>query len=145
MTEELESHWSETLVRVRYAETDQGGVVYHSHFLVWFEVGRAELCRNHGFNYRDMERTADAFLPVTEVRVRFRNPAFYDDDILIRTRILSLRSRAIVFQYRALRASDNTLLAEGETHHIVRNAAGRARSLPAEYAELLRGLKATIP
>jgi acyl-CoA thioester hydrolase len=92
-----------------------------------------------------MERTADAFLPVTEVRVRFRNPAFYDDEILIRTRILSLRSRAIVFQYRALRASDNTLLAEGETHHIVRNAAGRARSLPVEYAELLRGLKATIP
>lgn len=145
MTEEIASSWSETHVRVRYAETDQGGVVYHSHFLVWFEVGRAELCRNHGFNYRDMERSADAYLPVTEVRVLFRNPAFYDDEIRILTRIRSLRSRAIVFEYRALRASDRTLLAEGETHHIVRNAAGRARTLPVEYAELLRGLKTVTP
>ena len=145
MCEENASGWSQTKVRVRYAETDQGGVVYHSHFLVWFEVGRAELCRNHGFNYRDMERSADAFLPVTEVRVRFRNPAFYDDEICIMTRIQALRSRAIVFGYRAIRASDNTLLAEGETHHIVRNGAGRARSLPAEYAELLRGPKPAIP
>ncbi len=136
-----EFDWSETLLRVRYAETDHGGVVYHSNYLIWFEVGRVELCRDHGFNYRDMERHEDAYLPVTEVRVRYRSPAVYDDEVKIRTRVVSVRSRAITFGYQAIRASDGTLLAEGETDHIVRNREGRARSFPVEYAERLRGKK----
>lgn len=125
-------------MRVRYAETDQAGVVYHSNYLVWFEVGRVELCRDHGFNYRDMERDADAYLPVTEVRVRYRIPARYDDVILIRTRTTEIRSRAITFAYQVHREADDTLLAEGETQHIVMNQAGRARSFPPEYAAKLR-------
>src|SRR5438132_9193972 len=111
--------WSETRLRVRYAETDQARVVYHSNYLIWFEVGRVELCRDHGFNYRDMERAADARLPVTEARVRYRQPARYDDEILVRTRIAELRSRAITFAYQVIRATDGVLLAEGETAHIV--------------------------
>ena len=133
-----EYQWSETRVRVRYAETDQAGMVYHSNYLIWFEVGRVELCRDHGFNYRDMEREADAYLPVTEAHLRYRIPAKYDDVILIRTRTRTIRSRAITFVYEVRREADNTLLAEGETQHIVMDSQGRARSFPPEYAEKLK-------
>jgi acyl-CoA thioester hydrolase len=133
--------WSETRLRVRYAETDQSGVVYHANYLVWLEVGRVELCRDYGFNYRDMEKDADAFLPVTECRMKFRNPARYDDAIIVRTRVLELRSRAISFAYEVRRASDETLLAEGETHHVVMNGQGRAKAFPPEFAEKMRGPK----
>jgi acyl-CoA thioester hydrolase len=136
---EVERHqWSETRLRVRYAETDQAAVVYHSNYLVWFEVGRVELCRDYGFNYRDMEKEADALLPVTEARVKFRVPAKYDDEIIVRTRVAELRSRAIKFAYEVVRASDGTLLAEGETHHIVMNKEGRAKAFPPKYAELMK-------
>ena len=128
-------------MRVRYAETDQAGVVYHSNYLIWFEVGRVELCRDYGFNYREMETDADAFLPVTECRVKYRLPAKYDDELIVRSRILSLRSRAISFAYEVVRAADETLLAEGETHHIVINRQGRARAFPPEFAEKMRGPK----
>jgi len=133
--------WSETRLRVRYAETDQSGVVYHANYLVWLEVGRVELCRDYGFNYRDMEKDADAFLPVTECRVKFRNPARDDDEIIVRTRVLALRSRAVSFAYEVRRASDETLLAEGETHHVVMNGQGRAKAFPPEFAEKMRGPK----
>ncbi len=137
-----ENHrWSETRLRVRYAETDQAGVVYHSNYLIWFEVGRVELCRDYGFNYRDMETEADAYLPVTEARVKYRVPAKYDDEIVIRTRVIELRSRAITFAYEVLRAGDEMLLAEGETHHIVMNGEGRAKTFPPKYAELMKGTK----
>jgi acyl-CoA thioester hydrolase len=135
------SDWNETRVRVRYAETDQAGVVYHANYLIWFEVGRVELCRAYGFNYRDMEKEADAFMPVTECRVTYRQPARYDDELRIRARVTALRSRAISFAYEVRRASDEALLAEGETHHIVINGEGRARAFPAHYAALMRGEK----
>jgi acyl-CoA thioester hydrolase len=138
MDTNVEFKWSETRLRVRYAETDQAGVVYHSNYLIWFEVGRVELCRDHGFNYRDMERDADAQLPVTEARVRYRHPARYDDEIIIRTRVSSLRSRAIAFAYQVVRATDAILLAEGETDHVVINKEGRARTFPPNYAIQLR-------
>jgi acyl-CoA thioester hydrolase len=139
---EPENHeWSETRLRVRYAETDQAGVVYHSNYLIWFEVGRVELCRDHGFNYRDMETEADAFLPVTEAHVKYRNPAKYDDEIIVRTRVIELRSRAIGFAYEVLRADDGALLAEGETRHIVMNSEGRAKAFPEKYAELMKKTK----
>ncbi len=137
-----ENHqWSETRLRVRYAETDQAGVVYHSNYLVWLEVGRVELCRDYGFNYREMEREDDAYLPVVEVRVKYYSPARYDDEIIVRTRVIQLRTRSIKFAYEVLRASDGRLLAEGETHHIVMNSQGRARSFPLKYAELMKGTK----
>lgn len=133
--------WSETKLRVRYAETDQAGIVYHSNYLIWFEVGRVELCRDHGFNYRDMEREADAMMSVTKAQVTYRQPARYDDVILVRTRLAEMRSRALRFVYEVRRAADHALLAEGETAHIVINAAGRARSIPPQYADLLRQRK----
>jgi len=131
------SIWSETRLRVRYAETDHSGVVYHSNYLIWFEVGRVELCRDHGFNYRDMEIEADAFLPVTELSVKYRAPARYDDEILIRTRVVRIRSRGITFEYQVIRESDGTLLVEGNTDHIVMNSQGIARAFPSKYADLI--------
>lgn len=136
--------WCETGIRVRYAETDQAGVVYHSNYLVWFEVGRVELCREYGFNYRDMEKEEDAYLPVTELRVKYRVPAKYDDDLIIRTRILDLRSRAVSFGYEVIRAADQCLLAEGETHHIVMNSAGRAKGFPPKYAAMMKKTRDAI-
>jgi len=73
---------SETTIRVRYAETDKMGVVYHSNFIVWFEIGRVEMLRQLGFRYRDMERDDDCHIAVADVKVRFKAPARYDDEIL---------------------------------------------------------------
>ncbi len=137
-TNEISPGWCEMTTRVRYAETDQAGVVYHANYLVWFEIGRVELCRAHGFNYRDMEVEEDALLPVTEVRATYRLPAKYDDLLIIRTRITRLRSRAISFAYEIRRHVDGQILAEGETHHIVITSAGSARAFPPRYSELLR-------
>lgn len=131
-------NWCEVAIRVRYAETDQAGVVYHSNYLVWFEIGRVELCREYGFNYREMEEEADAFLPVTEVRAKYRSPAKYDDEITIRTRLVALRSRAANFAYEIRRTRDGHLLAEGETHHVVINRDGHARAFPPKYAAYLK-------
>jgi acyl-CoA thioester hydrolase len=131
--------WCETRVRVRYAETDQAGVVYHANYLVWFEVGRVELCRAYGFNYRDMEKEADAFMPVTECRVTYRQPARYDEELRVLARVIELRSRAVSFAYEIRRATDDALLATGETHHIVMNSKGRAKAFPPKYAALMRG------
>lgn len=138
MTDTQTYDWSETRLRVRYAETDQAGIVYHSNYLIWFEVGRVELCRDHGFNYRDMEREADAIMSVTEARVTWRKPALYDDELIVRTRLAELRSRALKFVYEVRRQADQELLAEGETSHIVITRAGRARSIPPLYAERLK-------
>jgi len=110
---------SETKIRVRYAETDKMGVVYHSNFIVWFEIGRVEMLRQLGFRYRDMERDDDCHIAVADVKVRFKAPARYDDEILIRTKLKNVRDSLLQFGYEILRAEDGMLLAEGETTHIV--------------------------
>ena len=108
----------ETTVRVRYAETDQMGVVYHSNYLIWFEVGRVELLRQLGFTYREME--ADGMnLPVVEARCRYKHPARYDDELVIRTRLAQLRTSLLRFEYEIERKSDCKLLTTGETVHVV--------------------------
>jgi acyl-CoA thioester hydrolase len=91
--------WMLYEIRVRYAETDQMGVAYYSNYLVWFEVGRAELCRQKGLAYRDFEKKADAYLAVAEAHCRYRAPALYDDVLVIKTRVQALRKRTIVFEY----------------------------------------------
>ena len=123
----------ETRLRVRYVETDQMGVVYHSNFLIWFEVGRVEALRELGFHYRDMEREDGCFIAVVDARCRYKSPAYYDDDILVRTRIRNVRGSLIHFQYEIVRAADSTLLAEGETTHIVTDANMQKRELPEKY------------
>ena len=72
---------------MRYAETDQMGVVYHSNHLIWFEVGRVELLRQMGFSYRDMESKDGRFIAVAEARCRYRAPVYYDEEIVVRTNV----------------------------------------------------------
>ena len=132
-----ENVWFETPVRVRYAETDKMGVVYHANFLVWFEVGRTDLCRQCGFSYRDLETEDDAHLMVVEARVRYRRPARYEDDLVVRTRVAAFARRTLRFAYEVTRASTGDLLAEGETVHVVTTSDGRPRSFPAAQAALV--------
>jgi acyl-CoA thioester hydrolase len=126
---------SETKIRVRYAETDKMGVVYHSNFIVWFEVGRVEMLRQLGFRYRDMEREDDCHIAVADVRVRYKAPARYDDEILIRTRLKNARESLLQFAYEIERAEDGTLLAEGETTHIVVDSNFEKSAMPQKYVK----------
>jgi acyl-CoA thioester hydrolase len=129
--------WHEALLRVRYAETDKMGVVYHANYLIWFEIGRTEFCRARGFSYRDMEENEDAFLVVVESYCRYKAPAYYDDVLMVRTHITELRRRSLRFGYEIVRESDGTVIAEGETGHVVTDANGRVRSMPPGFSELL--------
>lgn len=113
---------TQTPLRVRYAETDQMGVVYHSNYLVWFEVGRAELFREVGIPYTTFEEQGLG-LAVVEASCRYRRPALYDDYIIIQTKLESFSSRKVKFEYQVLR--DNTLLAEGSTTHFFVNKEGK--------------------
>ena len=131
--------WHESEVRVRYAETDQMGVAHHSNYLIWFETGRSDLCRAKGFSYKDMEAEDDSFLVVAESYVRYKSPAHYEDLLTIRTRVAEIRSRSIRFIYEVRRMEDDTLIAEGETLHLVTDKGKRIRSLPEIYKAHLLG------
>src|ERR1700752_2307710 len=126
---------NETRLRVRYVETDQMGVVYHTNYLIWFEVGRVEFLRQLGFTYRDMEREDGCYIAVVDARCRYKVPARYDDQILVRTFFKNLRASLIHFGYEVVRELDMTLLAEGETTHIVTDAQLQRRELPEKYRE----------
>jgi acyl-CoA thioester hydrolase len=126
---------SETRVRVRYVETDQMGVVYHSNYLIWFEVGRVEFIRQLGLNYRQMEEEDGCGISVVDAHVRFRAPARYDDELVIETRLLAARGAVIKFGYSILRETDGVLLCEGETVHVCVGKNMKKRSLPPKYAE----------
>lgn len=123
----------ETRLRVRYSETDQMGVVYHSNYIIWFEVGRVEMLRELGFTYRDMEREDGTNLAVVEVKCRFRAPAMYDDLVVIRTRLVNVRDSLLHFTYEVLRDADGALLAEGETVHLVVDSTFKRMALPEKY------------
>jgi acyl-CoA thioester hydrolase len=129
---------NETRLRVRYAETDQMGVVYHSNHLIWFEVGRVELMRQMGFSYRDMERDDGRFIAVAEVKCRYRAPVFYDEEVLVRTQLKSVRESVVVFGYEIVRADNDALLAEGETTHIVTDSNMKIAALPEKYLTVFR-------
>ena len=134
-------------VRVRYAETDQMGIVYYANYLVWFELGRVELLRSLGLAYSQLEKEHECILPVVEATCRYRSPARYDDEILIETRPALLRGSVIKFAYRIWRKAshegdERKLLAEGETVHVVCDDQLNKKPLPAHYAAGLRALMA---
>jgi acyl-CoA thioester hydrolase len=126
----------ESRFRVRYAETDQMGMVYYANYLVWMEIGRTDFCRQCGFVYRDLEREEQAFLTVAEANCRYLAPARYDDEILVETELTRVGSRVLEFTYRVKCGS--ALLAEGRTVHVVIGKDGRPRSMPSKYSELLK-------
>ncbi len=127
----------ESRLRVRYAETDQMGVVYHANHFIWFEIGRVELLRQLGFSYRDMEANDECFIAVVDARCRYKAPARYDDEIIVRTHLKNVRESVVHFGYEVLR-SDGLLLAEGETTHVVTNAEMKMTPLPQKYLSAFR-------
>ena len=129
---------NETRLRVRYAETDQMGVVYHANHFVWFEIGRVELLRQLGFSYREMESEDQCYIAVVDARCRYRAPARYDDEIVVRTHLKNVRESVIHFGYELTRVGDGVVLAEGETTHIVTDAQMKITELPEKYMSVFR-------
>lgn len=127
------NEWHETEIRVRYAETDQMGIVHHANYPIWFEAGRTDLCRAKGFSYKQMEEEGNALMVVAEVYCRFKSPAYYDDVLTIRTQVGEVRSRSLRFIYQVYRAGDDQILCEGETLHVVTDRNKKVRSLPEIY------------
>ncbi len=123
----------ETRVRVRYAETDQMGIVYYSNYLVWMEVGRVDYCSHAGFQYHDMERKGGVTLTVTEVQCTYRAATRFGDEVQILTWVTDLRSRSLRFSYEMRRTRDNQLLATGTTQHLVCDLDGKPVRLPGRY------------
>lgn len=108
----------ESRLRVRYAETDQMGVVYHANYLVWMEVGRVEYCRALGLEYRVMEAQDGVLLAVAEANCRFLTPARYDDEVTVRTWVRQAHPRMVTFAYDMAGVEDGRMLASGYTKHI---------------------------
>lgn len=128
----------EVRLRVRYAETDQMGVVYHANYFIWLEVGRVEFLRQLGFSYRDMEASDKCFIAVVDAKCRYKAPARYDDEVIVRTHLKNVRESLVHFGYELLRANDNTLLAEAETTHVVTDAEMKKKTIPERYLQAFR-------
>jgi acyl-CoA thioester hydrolase len=124
-------------VRVRYAETDQMGVVYHANYLVWCEIGRTDFIRALGTPYAQLEREG-ILLAVSDVTMRFHASARYDDPIRILTRLIEVRSRAMTFDYRIERGDTNTILVSARTTLVSMSRDNRLIALPEAVRTLLR-------
>jgi len=122
-----------TRFRVRYAETDQMGVVYYANYLVWMELGRAEYCRAAGIRYRDMEVNDGVLLAVVEAHCRYLHPARYDEEIAVKTRVAKASQRMVEFEYDIRDAENGRELASGGTKHIFLGANMRPVKLPEKY------------
>lgn len=129
-----------TRLRVRYAETDQMGVVYYANYFVWCEIGRVEFFRQLGYDYKQMEIDDDCHLPVVEATCRYRSPARYDDEVVVETRVTAMRSHMIKFGYRLMRVAEdgNQLLAEAETVHVSVDRQMQKKMLPEKYFNAIR-------
>ncbi|MFV0388301.1 MAG: acyl-CoA thioesterase [Pyrinomonadaceae bacterium] len=130
--------WDNVKIRVRYAETDQMGIVHHSNYYVWFEFGRSEFCRTRGFSYQEMEAEDGLMMVVAETNCRYVAPAKYDELITVRTRISDLRSRGLTFEYEIFREADDKRLAFGTTKHVITDSNKRVTRLPEKYVNLLQ-------
>jgi acyl-CoA thioester hydrolase len=137
--------YHDTTLRVRYAETDQMGVVYHSNYLIWFEVGRVELMRALGFEYKLMETEDDCHIVVAEAHCRYEKPARYDQILRVRTRIAEWRNRIVKFSYEIFLYDDSSLLATGYTTHVICGSNGRPKALPPKYRDVLVHLNVPNP
>jgi acyl-CoA thioester hydrolase len=126
----------EARIRVRYAETDQMGVVYYANYFVWMEVGRVELCKACGFNYRDMEREDGILMAVAEASCRYAAAARFDDEVVIRTWIEDANPRIVTFGYEMCAAADGHKLASGHTKHFLVDREFRRTRLPEKYFKM---------
>jgi acyl-CoA thioester hydrolase len=130
---------SRSKVRVRYAETDQMGVVYHANFFIWFEVGRVELLRQLGLDYKQLESQEKFHIAVVEASCRYKSPARYDDELILETQVVALRRSVLKFGYRVLRDETGSLrlLADGGTTHVVVDGSLQRVDLPERFATAL--------
>ena len=133
----------EIRLRVRYAETDQMGVVYHANYFVWMEMGRVELCRQMGMRYRDMEQNG-VLLTVAEVNCRYLAPARYDDEVIVSTAITQASSRLVRFGYEITSQDSGKKLATGATTHVFCDSSLRPTRLPVLYWPVF-GLRSSVP
>jgi acyl-CoA thioester hydrolase len=124
---------TETRLRVRYTETDQMGVVYYANHYIWMEVARVDLCKDRGFNYRDMEQEDGIFMAVAESACRYRAPARFDDEIIVKAWIEAANPRAVTIQYEMRLADGDRVLATGHTRHIFVNREMHRARLPQRY------------
>ena len=117
------------------------GIVYHSNFVIWFEVGRVELLRQLGFEYSQMEQQDNCHIPVVDLRVRYKAPAQYDDEIVVRTELKNVRASLLHFSYEVFRERDRALLATGETMHIIVDDKFERCTLPEKFLKAFTGQK----
>ncbi len=127
----------ETSLRVRYAETDAMGVVYHTNYIIWFEVGRGEYLREKGSEYREFEGKG-FYLPVIEVDARFLAAARYDDVVVVRTSLQQFRSRSITLYYEVVNKDTGLLLATGHTRHLCTDQEGRVQRFPQQMIDVFK-------
>jgi acyl-CoA thioester hydrolase len=123
----------ETELSVRYAETDRMGIVYYANYLVWFEVGRVAWCKAKGFHYAEMETRDRCFMVVAESGCRYKAPARFGEDIVIRTFLAKATDRVIRYRYEICRKDSGLLLATGHTAHIITDPEFRPARLPDSY------------
>jgi acyl-CoA thioester hydrolase len=126
----------EVRLRVRYAETDQMGVVYHANYLVWMEMGRVELCRTNGLRYRDLEENDGVLMTVAEASCRYLYPARYDEEVIVETAITQASPRLVRFGYQIKSGESARTLATGSTTHVFCDRDLRPCKLPAKYCAL---------
>lgn len=136
----MEQFTSESIVRVRYQETDQMGVVYYANYLVWFEIGRTDYIRHFGISYRKLEELG-LLLPVVDVQCRFLQPACYDDEISISTCLDAHNGSKLIFAYEIKRKPDQRLLARGSTTHLWTDRSLKRMNIKRKYPELYEKLK----
>jgi acyl-CoA thioester hydrolase len=125
----------DTTLRVRYSETDRMGIVYHGHYIAWFEIGRTEYCRAAGVPYRAIEDSGLLIL-VTSVECRYRRSARYDDEVRVTTSLTEVARRGLSFGYSVF-DREGRLLAEGATRHVFADSEGRPTRAPAEITDAL--------
>lgn len=131
----------ETGLRVRYSETDRMGIVYHAHYVVWFEIGRTEYCRAAGLPYRAMEDDGLLIL-VTKVECTFRRPARYDDAVRVMTALPELSARGLAFTYE-IRDGEDRRLANGSSRHVFADPSGRPVRAPEPILQALERFRAS--
>ena len=132
-------HVSRTTARVRYPETDRMGVAHHTHYFVWFELGRTELMRSAGCTYRELEDADGVFFPVVAAGAVYKAPARYDEVVEIETRLTKTEGVRVRFEYALRRPGDGRLLATGFTVHASCGRDGRPRRLPESVRLRLTG------
>jgi len=130
----------DSLVRIRYAETDAMGVVHHRNYIVWFEVARTEWLEVQGYSYAEFEKSG-FYLVVTEVGARYLRPARYGHDVITRAILAEARSRAVRFDYEVRHAATGDLLVTGFSQHILTDHSGNIRKFPAHLWDALQRAK----